>query len=127
MASGMQVTRVVPNLTSERFSESREFYTQMFDLVVSVEHNDWYLQLMPPGQRSVNIGFLKPGHEFFAGRPSPIVLTVQVDDVDAAYTRAERMGSDVVSPLVDEDYGQRHFLVVDPNGVVLNVMSPLPG
>jgi uncharacterized glyoxalase superfamily protein PhnB len=56
-----------------------------------------------------------------------LVLTVQVDDVDAAYARAQRMGSDVLSPLVDEDYGQRHFLVVDPNGVVLNVMSPLPG
>lgn len=27
--------------------------------------------------------------------------------------------------LNNEDYGQRHFLLVDPNGLVLNVMSAI--
>ena len=43
----MKVIRIVPNLSSEAFAASRDFYVAMFDLVVSVELDDWYLQLMP--------------------------------------------------------------------------------
>jgi hypothetical protein len=43
----MKVIRIVPNLSSEAFVASRDFYLAMFDLVVSVELDDWYLQLMP--------------------------------------------------------------------------------
>jgi predicted enzyme related to lactoylglutathione lyase len=126
----MEVHRIVANLSSASFAQTREFYVEMFDLVVSVELDDWYLQLMPPGKPSLNVGFLKPDHEFFAGRAAPpghypVVLTIHVDDVDEAYARARRRGAEIVGELRDEEYGQRHFLVLDPNGVVLNVMSPI--
>ena len=35
----------------------------MFDPVVSVELDDWYLQLMPESDTTLNIGFVKPDHE----------------------------------------------------------------
>jgi uncharacterized glyoxalase superfamily protein PhnB len=53
------------------------------------------------------------------------VLTIHVDDVDEAYNRAKRLGAEIAAEIRNEDYGQRHFLVVDPNGLVLNVMSTL--
>jgi uncharacterized glyoxalase superfamily protein PhnB len=126
----MKVVRIVPNMSSDLFEASRDFYQDVFDLVVSVELGDWYLQLMAPETRSLNVGFLAPGHEFFGGRDAPagrysVVLTVQVDDVDEAYARARRRGAEIPLGIRDEEYGQRHFLVVDPNGLVLNVMSPV--
>ena len=126
----MNVIRIVPNLSSEAFATSRDFYVAMFDLVVSVEHDDWYLQLMSESDTTLNIGFVKPDHELFAGRSaSPggygVVLTIHVDDVDEAYARAQRLGAEIVAEIRNEDYGQRHFLVVDPNGLVLNVMSAI--
>jgi uncharacterized glyoxalase superfamily protein PhnB len=125
----VKVIRIVPNLASEAFQASRDFYVAMFDLEVSVEL-DWYLQLMPQSDTRLNVGFLKPDHEMFAGRtapssPSGVVLTIHVDDVDEAYERAQRLGAEIAAEIRDEDYGQRHFLVVDPNGVVLNVMGRL--
>ncbi len=42
----MTVIRIVPNLSSGAFVASRDFYAAMFDFVVSVELDDWYLQLM---------------------------------------------------------------------------------
>jgi len=126
----MNVIRIVPNLSSAAFVASRDFYAAMFDLVVSVENDDWYLQLMPEFNRTLNIGFLKPDHELFAGRtassgPYGVVLTIHVDDVDEAYERAQRLGAEIAAEIRDENYGQRHFLVVDPNGLVLNVMSAI--
>ena len=84
----------------------------------------------PESDTPLNVGFVKPDHELFAGRaPSPgtygFVLTIHVDDVDEAYTRAKRLGAEIAAEIRSEDYGQRHFLVVDPNGLVLNVMSAL--
>jgi uncharacterized glyoxalase superfamily protein PhnB len=123
----MKVIRIVPNLSSEAFVASRDFYAAMFDLVVSVEL-DWYLQLMAESDTTLNIGFVKPDHELFAGRtasprPYGVVLTIHVDDVDEAYKRANRLGAEIAAEIRNEDYGQRHFLVFDPNGLVLNVMS----
>ena len=54
-----------------------------------------------------------------------VVLTIQVDDVDEAYKRARCRGAEIPLELRDEDYGQRHFLVIDPNGLVLNVMATI--
>jgi predicted enzyme related to lactoylglutathione lyase len=126
----MRVIRIVPNLSSEAFVASRDFYAAMFDLVVSVELDDWYLQLMAESDTMLNIGFVKPDHELFAGRTASsgtygVVLTVHVDDVDEAYKRANKLGAEIAAEIRDEEYGQRHFLVVDPNGLVLNVMSAL--
>ena len=66
----------------------------------------------------------------FAGRPAApgtygLVLTIHVDDVDEAYERAQRLGAEIAAEIRNEEYGQRHFLVVDPNGLLLNVMSAI--
>jgi predicted enzyme related to lactoylglutathione lyase len=124
----MRVVRIVPNVASEAFVASRDFYSEMFDLEVSVELDDWYLQLKSADDPRLNIGFVKPGSGLFADREpslasSGVVLTIHVDDVDEAYERATRLGAEVVAEIRDEDHGQRHFLVVDPNGLLLNVMS----
>lgn len=126
----MKVLRIVPNVSSDLFEPSRAFYVELFDVEVSVELDNWYLQLMAPDRRSLNLGFVKPDHEFFAGRAArsgrySLVLTVEVDDVDEAYARAQRRGAEIALELRDEDYGQRYFLVVDPNGLVLKVMSAI--
>jgi predicted enzyme related to lactoylglutathione lyase len=128
--TAMKVIRIVPNLSSEAFAASRDFYGAMFDLVVSVEQDDWYLQLMPESDTRLNIGFVKPDHELFAGRTGSagtygLVLTIHVDDVDEAYERATRLGADIAAEIRNEEYGQRHFLLVDPNGLLLNVMSAI--
>jgi uncharacterized glyoxalase superfamily protein PhnB len=56
---------------------------------------------------------------------APVVpeVSIQVDDVDAAYAAALQAGSEIVHPLTDEPWGVRRFFVRDPDGHVLNVLS----
>ena len=96
----MKVIRVVPNVVSTAFAESSEFYAAMFDLEVSVELDRWYLQLMSPDDRRLNVGFVAPSNEMFAHpssseRPAGVVLTIHVDSVDDAYRRAQRLGAEI--------------------------------
>jgi uncharacterized glyoxalase superfamily protein PhnB len=50
-------------------------------------------------------------------------ISVEVADVDAVHAEAVRRGLEIVYPLTDESWGVRRFFVIDPNRVVLNVMS----
>jgi uncharacterized glyoxalase superfamily protein PhnB len=48
---------------------------------------------------------------------------IEVEDVDAAYASARRLGCEIVHPLSDEAWGVRRFFVRDPSGNVLNILS----
>ncbi len=48
--------------------------------------------------------------------------SVLVEDVDAAFEEAQRLGVEIVHPLIREPWGVRRFFVRDPAGNVLNVV-----
>lgn len=50
-------------------------------------------------------------------------LSLEVDDVDAAFARARAAGAEIVHPLRDEDWGVRRFFVRTHDGHVVNVLS----
>ena len=47
---------------------------------------------------------------------SPVVLTLEVDDVDAAGARMMRAGAKIVFPIADQFYGKREGRLLDPFG-----------
>jgi catechol 2,3-dioxygenase-like lactoylglutathione lyase family enzyme len=51
------------------------------------------------------------------------VISVKVDDVDAAYADAQQRGYDIVHPLTVEEWGVRRFFVRAPDGNVINVVQ----
>ncbi|GGL93041.1 hypothetical protein GCM10010129_40980 [Streptomyces fumigatiscleroticus] len=50
-------------------------------------------------------------------------MSVEVDDVDAAYAVVRASGAEIAHPLQDEEWGVRRFFVRDPNGRVVNVLG----
>ncbi|MDO5675902.1 MAG: VOC family protein [Propionibacteriaceae bacterium] len=55
-----------------------------------------------------------------SGADTP-VMSVAVDDVDAAFEEAVRRGYEIVHPLSDEPWGVRRFFVRTPGGHVVNI------
>ena len=53
-------------------------------------------------------------------------LSIEVEDVDAAHAAAVSRGYEVVHPLTDEPWGVRRFFVVEPGGLVLNILGHTP-
>ena len=52
-------------------------------------------------------------------------LSVEVDDVDAAYDAVRATGAEIVHPITDEQWGVRRFFVEDPDGHIVNVLAHL--
>ncbi|MNI48786.1 Glyoxalase-like domain protein [compost metagenome] len=57
---------------------------------------------------------------------SGLLLNFEVEDVDAVYARLKAAGLPIRLDLSDEDFGQRHFITADPNGVLIDIIKPIP-
>jgi uncharacterized glyoxalase superfamily protein PhnB len=55
-----------------------------------------------------------------ASAPEVSAISMNVDEVHAAYTGARRRGYEIVYPLIEEPRGTRRLFVRDPSGVVVN-------
>jgi catechol 2,3-dioxygenase-like lactoylglutathione lyase family enzyme len=118
----MSIRRVVPDITSERIDESRDFYVGLLGLTVAMDMG-WVVTLASPSNPTAQITLMRGDA---SSRVAPQV-TVEVADVDAIHAEALRRGAEIVYPLTDEAWGVRRFFVRDPNGVVLNIMGHRSG
>lgn len=111
----MSIRRVVPNLSCVDVRACADFYARLgFEVAMDM---GWIVTLASPSNPTAQIS-LGPG-----GDASWPAVTIEVDDVDAAYAAARERGEPIVYDLTDEEWGVRRFFVRDPDGVVVNVMS----
>ncbi|WP_435244643.1 VOC family protein [Streptomyces sioyaensis] len=113
----MPVRRVVPNLQCDALEENRTFYGLLG--MEEVMNQGWVMTLASPANPTAQLSFLT--HD----RTAPVTpdLSIEVDDVDAAYAAVLNSGAPIVRPLQDEEWGVRRFFVTDPNGRVVNVLA----
>ncbi|MGK6311791.1 VOC family protein [Neorhizobium sp. DT-125] len=91
---------------------------------------DWYVHLQSKDSEHVTLAILEGSHETIPeggrGKISGLLLNFEVEDVDAVYDRLKAAGLPIRLDLRDEDFGQRHFITSDPNGVLIDVITPIP-
>ena len=114
----MTVRRIVANLAAEDLGPIRSFYERLLDLEVVMDHG-WIVTLAPPDRPDLQISLMT--HEETA--PTVPNVSVQVDDVDAAYAAAVHEGAEIVHPLTDEPWGVRRFFLRDPDGNVIEILE----
>ncbi len=59
--------------------------------------------------------------------PAAPGISVEVADVDAAHAGALERGYEIVYPIRDEPWGVRRFMLREPGGTVVNVVSHRSG
>jgi len=57
---------------------------------------------------------------------SGLILNFEVEDVDKEYQRVKANNLPIILDILDEDFGQRHFITTDPNGVLIDIIKPIP-
>jgi predicted enzyme related to lactoylglutathione lyase len=125
----VMVSRILPAILSDHLVTTRDFYINLFAFTVAFE-SDFYLELASPENPSAQLGVWRRDHDLvpqeFRRLPAGMVLSFSVKDVDSVHSEAKRHGLKIVQPVRNEGYGQRHFMTVDPNGLLLDVTSPIP-
>ena len=125
----MKVTSYYPVIMTDAVAETASFYQRHFGFVPAFE-SDWYVHLTLAAQPAVNLAILDGSHETIPpsgrGRVSGLRLNIEVEGVDAEQDRLAAAGLPILLPLRDEAFGQRHFITADPNGVLIDIIKPIP-
>lgn len=123
----MQLSSVYPVLCTADLAASKDFYVRLFGYEVTFEA-DWYLSLRRGPYELALLDHEHPTLPAAYRRPvTGLLINFEVADVDAEWERlVVREGLAPELPLRDEDFGQRHFIVADPNGVLVDVITPTP-
>lgn len=121
----MKITRVDTTISTDKLTESKDFYMRHFQFELVYE-SDWYIELIAP-ELAVGVSFTKPQRdagEFFHG--SGIIISFEVEDVDAEYRRLKEAEVEFCEELVDKPWGERSFVINDPSGVHIYIYKSIP-
>ena len=112
----MAIRRAVPNLRSERPIETRDFLVDLLGFEVAMDL-DWVVTLASAENSAAQVNIISNDD------PAAPGISVEVDDVDAVHARAQERGLEIAYPLRDEDWGVRRFMLREPGGTTINVLS----
>ena len=118
----MRVTirRAVPNSSSARPAETRDFFVDLLGLEVAMDIG-WVVTLASPTNASAQVNVIS------SDDPAAPGISVEVADVDEVHARAVEQGLEIAYPIRDEEWGVRRFMLREPSGTTINVVSHRPG
>ena len=112
----MPVSRAVPNISSQRPAETRDFFVQLLGFETAMDIG-WVVTVASPTNPSVQVNIISNDD------PAAPGISVGVDDVDAVHAKAVEQGLEIVYSLRDEPWGVRRFMLREPSGTLVNVVS----
>lgn len=125
----MKSTSYYPVIMTDDVAGTAAFYCTHFRFQPLFE-SDWYVHLQSTEDDRVTLAVLDGTHDTIPeqgrGKVSGLLLNFEVDDVDAVYEDCRTRGLPILKEIRDEDFGQRHFITADPNGVLIDIIKPIP-
>lgn len=124
----MKVSSFYPVVLTNEVSQTADFFVRHFNFDVVFEI-DWYVSLKLD---AFELAILYGRHETVPSEirnqhTKGLILNVEVEDVNEHYNRLIRDARlPMILPLRNEDFGQRHFITSDPNGVLIDVIQGIP-
>lgn len=114
----MRVTEIIADLHVNDLGAARDFYTGYLGLSTEEFNLGWVARFTSP-QSGINLQLVTRD----ATAPENPVVSVRVDDINAAYNQARERGYEIVHPLTTEEWGVTRFFLRAPDGNVLNVVQ----
>jgi catechol 2,3-dioxygenase-like lactoylglutathione lyase family enzyme len=127
----MKTNSFYPVIMTDKVQETSAFYVAHFGFETVFEA-DWYVSLKTGGDGAAyELAIIDYTHptipETYRTQARGMILNFETDDVDAQYERLIRQaGLPLHLDIRDEDFGQRHFLTSDPNGILIDVIKIIP-
>lgn len=114
----MKVRSVIPDIEVSDVEAARKFYQDFLGLGEEEFNLGWVARFTEQESRAA----VQVVTTDETGPANP-VLSLKVDDIDAAYAEAKASDFEIVHPLTDEEWGVTRFFVRDPDGNIINVTA----
>ena len=114
----MTISRAVPNIKSDQPAATRDFFVGLgFEVVMDL---GWVMTVASATNPSVQVNIIGNDDNSAPG------ISVEVADVDAVHAEVIERDLEIAYPLRDEDWGVRRFMLREPSGTTVNVLSHRP-
>jgi catechol 2,3-dioxygenase-like lactoylglutathione lyase family enzyme len=110
------IRRAVPNIKTEEPAKTKEFFVELLGFDVAMDLG-WVITLASPTNPTAQVTII--GND----DPAAPGISVEVDDVDAVHAKALELGLEIAYPLRDEEWGVRRFMLREPSGTNVNIVS----
>lgn len=125
----MRIQSSYPVLLADDVRAARDFYVAHFGFA-PVFDTDWYVSLRHGDAPCYELAFVRHDHASVppGGRAEArgVILNFEVEDAASEWERLRGAGAPVLLPLRDEAFGQRHFILEGPGGVMVDVIQNIP-
>ncbi len=124
----IEVTAMFPVFVANNLPDLQTYYQTHFGFETVFFEPGFYLHLLHPVS-GVQLVFLAPDH---ASQPSflhalttheGMVVTFEVSDARAAFATARETGLDIAMDYREEAWGQHHFILRDPQGLLVDIVE----
>ena len=115
-----------PVICTDKLDASTDFFKNNFDFSLTFE-SDWYMSLRSNSNPNFELALLDSRHpsipENYRNRAQGVIINFEVADVDNEYQRLKANDIKMILDIRSEEWGQRHFIVEDPNGILIDVIQ----
>jgi catechol 2,3-dioxygenase-like lactoylglutathione lyase family enzyme len=123
----MTISSSYPVLMTADVAATADFYRRVLAFEDAFT-SDWYVSMM---RGPWELAILDAMHDTVPAShrgavASGVLLNLEVDDVDAEYARIASLPDvEIALTLRSEDFGQRHFILAGPDGVLIDIITPI--
>jgi catechol 2,3-dioxygenase-like lactoylglutathione lyase family enzyme len=124
----MKFTSMFPLIHVRDVVATAAFYQKHFGFTPVFE-SDWYMHLRGDADGLFEMALIDYTHDSIppeGQKPtSGFILSFYVEDATTEARRLEAEGVAVAQALRDEVFGQRHVILADPNGILIDVIQAI--
>ena len=126
----IQPTSVYPVICTDKLQDTKCFYLTHFPFEIVFEA-EWYVSRRSTGGHPFELAILDHRHEttpesFRRPFGGGLLINFEVEDVDSLYQAFRAVGIPIHLELRSEDFGERHLIASDPNGVLIDMIKVIP-
>jgi len=124
----IKINSAFPLFVTKDIDAQKAFYTKVFGFESVFFDPEFYVHLVNP-TNGIEIGFMLeglPSQPNFLHTPAiseGLVVSFEVDNAQQAYEQAIKDGLDISFELKEEPWKQKHFMVRDPAGIVIDIVE----
>ena len=121
------MNKFYPTLVSEKFVATINFYEDFFGFVPAVEQ-DGYALMQSSENPSLCFALIDKNHGSALlpkASSEALIINVVVPDVKSKYDDLYMEGLEIRQDITKDHNGCDHFIVSDPNGIMINIHAPL--
>lgn len=115
-----------PIICTSKMAQTVAFYEDHFGFEPAVEMS-CFVMMRHPQKHDMCFAFLDADHPFvpatYKDGVKGLILNLPVENVDLAYKQLYWDGAEIMMEPKFERCGRKHFMVTDPNGVLIDVME----